>query len=575
MDKVFIFLLNTSINASYLIIAVILLRFALFKAPKWISCLLWAAVGIRLAIPIKLESILSLLPSPEPIPQDIAISPSPQINTGIGVVNNTLNPIILDTFTPDPVQSANPLQIVFFIAAIIWITGLAAMLFWSAVSYLRLKRRVAPSIYAHDNVFYCDNIPAPFILGVFSPRIYLPSGISEEDAFHVIAHERAHIDRRDYIWKPLGFVILSVYWFNPLCWIAYILFCRDVEKACDERVIGKMQSDGRREYSSALLSCSVSRFGVSACPLAFGEIGVKSRIKSILNYKKPAFWIIIVSILLAIGLCIGFLTTPPKTPEIPSIIGNTDADTMTKKQKELFEIYPEYFGLDASNGLDVYVWQLAENNYNFGLKPHSDTPLGFISIELMSLKSANAYEMQEILKSYDIEREDVTIVPWQNPISSYIGDIWVIKEGEDAVAELEEYIANIEYMLFDREYLIADNLGYVPNTLGDPFYDTMTFDVDGDGVDEICSLGYGQTSGLFTFVFSANYPNGTVKYSTVINSQWLDLSFKLCEDGVVRVQGIDQQDTVHLYNIKISDGAVMLIGQDGQLLGDFVYYPIS
>lgn len=580
MENVFITLLNLSITASYLIIAVILLRFVLFKAPKWINCLLWAVVGMRLALPFSLESALSLVPSAEPIPNDITISPTPHINTGIGYVNSTVNPIITEAFTPEPSQSANPLQIVFFVAAVVWLVGLCTMTLWGTVSYMRLKHRVAPSLLVRENIYFCDEISSPFILGIFKPRIYLPSTTTVCDMRHVVAHEKAHIARKDFIWKPLGFLILSVYWFNPLCWIAYILFCRDIEKACDEKAIGKMESGERSEYSSALLSCSVKQFGISACPLAFGEVGVKSRIKSILNYKKPAFWIIIVALVAAIALAVTFLTMPPSdvidTPTLK--FGNTDTDKMSEKQKELYEKYPEYFGLDATNGLDVYVWQLAEHNYNFGLKPHSDTPLGFISTELMSLKSASAYDMRLILQTYDISRDEITIIPWQNPISSYIGDIWFIKEGEDAVKERMDYIEIIEYMLFDKVYLNPEGLmGYIPN--GPFLYDTMTFDVDGDGADEVCTLEYGRTSGLFTFIFSAYDENGNVKYRTVINSQWYDdLSFKLCDDGVVRVQGVNQLGEVHLFDIVIKDGGdVWLIGEGGQIIGDLAFYtyPVS
>ena len=580
MENLFITLLNLSITASYLIIAVILLRFALFKAPKWINCLLWAVVGIRLVLPFSLESVLSLVPSAEPIPQDIAISPTPQVNTGIEYVNSAINPIISTTFAPEPTASANPLQIIIPIAAIIWLCGIGAMLLWGAISYLRLKRRVAPSLCSRDNIYLCDNISSPFILGVFSPRIYLPSDISESDSHHVVAHEIAHLARRDHIFKPLGFLILSVYWFNPLCWIAYILFCRDIEKACDERVISKMAIDCRCEYSSALLSCSARHFGVSACPLAFGEVGVKSRIKSILNYKKPAFWIIIVALVAAVAVAVAFLTMPPSdlADDIVQNLGNTDTDKMTDKQKELYEKYPEYFGLDATNGLDVYVWQLAEHNYNFGLKPHSDTPLGWQSTELYKLKGAAAYEMQEILKSYDISRDEITIVPWQNPFSSYIADIWIIVDGEDAAVKREAYIALVEDMIYGRIY--SDNESHVrpdpdtPSTLDYPYYDTIVFDIDSDGADEVCTLEYGRTSGLFTFIFNADDLLGNEKYSTTFYSIVYDLSFKLCDDGVVRVQGVDQLGEVHLYDIKVKGSEIWLYNEDGQYIGDELLSPI-
>ena len=582
MENFFITLLNLSITASYLIIAVILLRFALFKAPKWINCALWALVGVRLALPFSFESILSLIPSAEPIPEDIMLSPAPQINTGIEYVNSAINPVILENFTPEPTASANTLQIIVPIAAIVWLVGVAAMLIWGIISYLRLRKKVAPSLLVRENIYFCDNITSPFILGIFKPRIYLPSTITDGEMQHVIAHENAHLCRRDHIWKPLGFLVLSVYWFNPLCWVAYILFCRDVEKACDEKAIAKMDGGERREYSSALLSCSVRQFGISACPLAFGEVGVKSRVKSVLNYKKPAFWIIVVSIVAAIAVAVAFLTMPPSdlADDIVQNLGNTDPDKMTERQKELYEKYPEYFGLDASNGLDVYVWQMAASSYSFGLKPHSDEPLGFTSTELYKLRGAAAYEMREILNSYDISRDEITIVPWQNPFSSYIPDIWIIIEGEDAVAERKAYIALVEDYLFDGIY--RDEDGHLrpdpddPSTLDYPYYDTMVFVVDGDGADEVCTLVHGVTSGLFSFIFNADDLLGNEKYSTAIYSLVYDLSFKVCDDGVVRVQGIDQVGDVHLFDITVKGGEIWLYDSEtGKYIGDAFVAPIK
>ena len=233
MEDLFLHLLNLSITASYIVLAVILLRLLLFKTPKWINCLLWAVVAIRLILPFSIESILSLIPSAEPIPQDIMLSPTPQINTGIEVFNSAVNPIIEQIYTPDPATSANPLQISFAIWSCVWLIGIAAMLIWSAISYLRLRKRTAPSILLRDNVYFCDHIGFPFILGVFRPRIYLPSNLDEEETRHVIAHERAHLQRKDHLWKPIGFLLLAIYWFNPLLWLAYILLCRDIEAACE------------------------------------------------------------------------------------------------------------------------------------------------------------------------------------------------------------------------------------------------------------------------------------------------------------------------------------------------------
>ncbi len=330
MENILITLLNLSITASYVIIAVILLRYVLFKAPKWISCLLWAVVGIRLAFPFSIESMLSLIPSAKPIPEDIAMSREPQIDTGLDFVNSAVNPVISGSFTPDPVQSANPLQIWLPIASIIWIAGLCAILLWGMISYILVRRKTIPYINIRDNIYICDNIFSPFILGMLRPKIYLPSAISGEESAVVIEHEKAHISRLDHIWKPIGFVLLAVYWFNPLVWLAYALLCRDIEKACDQKVIKKMSDDSRRIYSQTLLSYSANSVRISACPLAFGEVGVKTRIKSILNYKKPAFWIIIVAIVLLIATAVVFLTYPKAESEEG---GGNDLEVTTELQE--------------------------------------------------------------------------------------------------------------------------------------------------------------------------------------------------------------------------------------------------
>ncbi len=466
MDKIFIDILNLSITASYIIIAVMLLNLVLHKAPKWISCLLWSVVGLRLAFPFSIESILSLIPSKDPIPSDIAISPSPHINTGLPFVNNAVNHVISESFKPEPVQSANPLQIWLPIASIIWIAGLCAILLWGIISYILVKRRTIPSINIRDNIYICDNISFPFILGIIRPKIYLPSSVSGEQASVVIEHEKAHISRLDHIWKPIGFVLLAVYWFNPLVWLAYILLCRDIEKACDQKVIKKMSDDSRRIYSQTLLSYSTNSVRISACPLAFGEVGVKTRVKSILNYKKPAFWIIIVAIVLLIATAVVFLTYPKAekpenknetdvNPPITPIYGETDPSRLTDEQRELIEEFPEYFGLNCANGLNVYVWQLAPNSYYFGLMENidadlSDTPIG----HHQALRGVYSSDMRAILASYDIPVEKINIIPCQKIYSSYIGDYWMMKVDDEEYNRRvrEAYMLNVRRMLFGEQF---------------------------------------------------------------------------------------------------------------------------
>lgn len=310
MEAMFLKLLNMSITAGWLVLAVIVLRLLLKKAPKAISCLLWALVAIRLICPFSIESVLSLIPSAETVPQNITYSEAPVINSGLSFLNSTVNPIISKSLAPELGASANPMEIIIHIASVIWLAGAVGMALYAVISYLRLRKKTNESVMLNNNVWLCDRISTPFILGVLHPRIFLPSDLNEEDMGYVVAHENAHLKRHDNLWKPLGFILLCVYWFNPVMWIAYILLCRDIELACDERVIRDMGSDAKKPYSAALINCSIPRKMISACPLAFGEVSVKIRIKSVLNYKKPALWIIITAVIASAAVVVGFMTNP-------------------------------------------------------------------------------------------------------------------------------------------------------------------------------------------------------------------------------------------------------------------------
>ena len=319
MSMVFLKILNMSIAAGWLILAAVFLRLLLRKAPRKIVCLFWGLAGLRLVLPVSIRSLFSLIPSRDTVPADIALSPAPAIDSGIPAVNSAVNPII-GSFAPDPqtVASVNPLQVIIPAAAIIWLAGACAMLLYTLISYLKMRRTVAAAVPAGGRVYACDEVDSPFILGVFRPRIYIPSAMEGETLAAVLAHEEMHLKRRDHIWKPLAFLLLSVYWFNPLCWLAFILLSRDLEAACDEAVIRGMDKESLAAYSQALLDCSFPRRRIAACPLAFGEVGVKGRIKNVLNYKKPAFWLIIIAALACIVLTVCFLTDPKKKGEEPT-----------------------------------------------------------------------------------------------------------------------------------------------------------------------------------------------------------------------------------------------------------------
>ncbi len=317
MSELFIKLLNMSLTASVLAVALLLLKLIFKRLPRFVSVILWSFVAIRLMLPISLESALSLIPSSETVPENITSSSIPQINSNLPFVDSAIDSILIGNFSHADTESVSALGKIFTVAGYIWLCGLLIMLCYFAVSHLSLKRRLRESIPLDDrkNVFICDRIPSPFIFGIFRPRIYLPSLIDKADIECVIAHERAHIARRDYIWKPLAFLLLSVYWFNPVLWVAYICFARDIESATDEKVIKSKGEDIKLQYSKALLNCSGDRRFVTVCPTAFGENAVKERIKGVLNYKKPAFWALALSVVVCAVVPILFLTDPKPSTE--------------------------------------------------------------------------------------------------------------------------------------------------------------------------------------------------------------------------------------------------------------------
>ena len=308
METVFLKLLDMSVSASWLILAVIAARLLLRNAPKSVRCILWALVALRLACPVSIPSPVSLAPQAPAVEQilmerQVAIPRQiPRLGTQGGV-------------TPDNTESAKPespsasVRLTEIFSAV-WLAGVSAMLLYALAGFLRLRRTVSASLPTGGNLWICDDIPAPFILGILRPRVYLPSNLDEAQARYVIAHETAHLRHYDHFWKPLGYALLSVYWFHPLVWVAYILFCRDLELACDERVVREMKLSERAAYSQALLDCSRERGSVAACPLAFGETGVKTRVKAVLNYRKPTFWIVIVSVIVCAVVAVCFMTSP-------------------------------------------------------------------------------------------------------------------------------------------------------------------------------------------------------------------------------------------------------------------------
>ncbi len=322
MSVIFLKLLNLSISASWLVLVVLVLRLVLKRAPKWVDVLLWGMVALRLMLPFSIESALSLIPSAETVsPEVVQFDPAPTITSGVELIDNAVNPSLSESFAAAPLASVNPLYVWTYLAGWVWLIGLAAMLLYALVSYLRLRRRVSASIPLRENIYVCDEVASPFILGILRPRIYLPSALDEAQRGSVLSHERAHLARRDHWWKPLGFALLAVYWFNPLLWLAYTLLCRDIELACDERVLRGMDAGQVKDYSSALLACSVPRRMLAACPLAFGEVGVGARVKNALRYKKPAFWVVAASVAVCVVVAVCFLTNPPTDTDAAGLVG--------------------------------------------------------------------------------------------------------------------------------------------------------------------------------------------------------------------------------------------------------------
>lgn len=367
--KVLLHLFNVSVSASFLALAVVLFRLLFKKAPKWLTVSLWALVGIRLILPFSVESALSLIPSRELIPTEImSVDPTKTHDTAFGLIDNpTYSDIFNSTVVVDDVDS---FQLDVMFASYAWLVGVAVLLLYALASFLKLRHTVRVSVPYKDNVWLCDSVKSPFILGVFRPKIYLPSDMDEKTAELVLRHEKAHLKRKDHLWKPLGFVLLCVYWFNPVLWLSYVLLCRDIELACDERVIRDMESGDKKAYSEALLSCSMPQRMISACPVAFGEVGVKKRIKSVLNYKKPAFWIIVIAIIVSVAVALCFMTDP-KEKSGENIAGVDEISELSFPMKEIVRgahTYTIYDGISTTdNYFDAKIEDMAAHSevYHF------------------------------------------------------------------------------------------------------------------------------------------------------------------------------------------------------------------
>ena len=304
MDKIILSVLNMSITASFVIAVVFFARILLKKASKAISYALWAVVAFRLLVPFSFESVFSLLPiKSETIPQDIVYQVQPRIDSGISIIDN-----VVSSYLPAaaPIEnSINPMQVILVAGSWLWLIGVAVMLIYSFVTIHILKRKLLGAVLYKDNIYEANNIKTPFVLGFIKPKIYIPSDLTEEEKSYIILHEQTHIRRFDHIVKMLAYFTLCLHWFNPLVWLAFVLMCADMELSCDERVLRELGTGIKKEYSASLLSLNVERCIINGSPLAFGEGGVKARIKNVLNFKKPSRVIIIAAVVLTIALSIG------------------------------------------------------------------------------------------------------------------------------------------------------------------------------------------------------------------------------------------------------------------------------
>lgn len=340
MGDIFLKLLNMSITAGWLILAVLCIRLIFRKMPKWVNCLLWGVAAIRLICPFSVESPFSILPGTEPIRSSTVVEGEvqnyiPSIDSRLSIVENTINPMLTETFAYNESESIAPLQVVTHAAGVVWGCGMILLIICAMGSVIKLHKLVREAVCVKDHIYICDAVKSPFILGVVRPRIYLPSALREEEMNYIIAHELAHLKRKDHWWKALGYLLLCIYWFNPLCWAAYAMLCKDIELACDEKAARDMTFQEKKEYSKTLLSCAGQRSLIMVCPLAFGEVGVKERVKSVLNYKKPALWIMIAAAAVVVILVICFLTNPTREYQIKITIPAGSTETVCYSDEEI------------------------------------------------------------------------------------------------------------------------------------------------------------------------------------------------------------------------------------------------
>ena len=518
MNEFFLKIINMSISASWLIFAVLILRLVLKKAPKWVNVLLWGIVAIRLICPFSFESALSLIPSAETFPKKIISGPSFDVQSGITPVDNRINDYLGDRYFEGVTVPANNGNTIMTILTIVWTIGILLLVAYTVISYWRLHREIDTAVRYKDNIFQSENVSSPFVLGLIKPRIYLPFKLDGQDMEHVVAHEQAHIRRKDHWWKPLGFLLLTIHWFNPLMWLAYVLLCRDIELACDEKVIKGLSNEQRADYTQALVDCSVNRRMIAACPLTFGEVGVKERVKSVMNYKKPAFWVIIIAVIICVGVAACFLTNPKQdryTLRIVVPAGSQEEFVYTEEEVSTVRNSIKIWSGDGLGDTEVLLFPVnktAETGYTATYLTHG-MPVEFdaekdtwFKIGVNMQNSTN----EDIIVYVEVENVEVRIVDEINSVIEWFDYLETPDEMKwDGSLEISlTEFPDVTFRWTYGEMLAVKGSKSTSLYTGMPIWNAYFCDLTGDGLPELCSsISWG--SGMIdNRVIIYDYANG-------------------------------------------------------------------
>lgn len=497
MSDLFLKIVNMSISASWLVVAVLILRLVLKKAPKWVNVLLWGIVAVRLICPFSFESALSLIPSAETFPEKIISGPSFDVQTGITPIDNRINDYLGDRYFEGVTVPANNGNTIMTILTIVWIIGILLLATYTIISYQRLNRKVDTAVHYKDNIFQSENVSSPFVLGIINPRIYLPFSMNEQDLEHVVAHEQAHIRRKDHWWKPLGFFLLTIHWFNPLMWLAYVLLCRDIELACDEKVIKGLSNEQRADYTQALVACSVNRRMIAACPLAFGEVGVKERVKSVMNYKKPAFWIIILAVIACVIVAVCFLTNPKQdryTLRIVVPAGSQEEFVYTDEEVSTVRNSIKIWSGDGLGDTEVLLFPVnktAETGYTATYLTHG-MPVEFDAEKdtwfKIGVNMQNSTD-EDIIVYVEVENVEVRIVDEINSVIEWFDYLETPDEMKwDGSLEISlTEFPDVTFRWTYGEMLAVKGSKSTSLYTGMPIWNAYFCDLTGDGLPELCS----------------------------------------------------------------------------------------